>query len=343
MQKILYLIFALCAALPAAANDLLPIKIGAATATDHAPIFAAVEKGIFAKHGLDAKVVMYPTGVEMMNGQLSGAQDVSVLGTTPFLSGISKGFPLVLIAHLHGDALRDNYSDNVSLVASEASGLKKDDVKGLKGRRIALPRGSGAETFLLGHLDEAGLTLKDVTIVNSKPAELSTALANGDADAVVIWEPFASVAVAKVPGAYRAIVGGCPTCFQPGTVLTTRAVVEGKRDIVERFTAAFAESQQWVRQNFDAAAGINMHWIQGVDLAVMKDAIRRSHYDGRMSTLTPSMYIKNEIPTLAAAGRAKADVKVRNFIDPSFINAVQAKHPAFFSDLKPIPPALALK
>ena len=63
----------------------LPLKVGAANATDHAAAFIAVERGIFARHGLDARLVMYQTGVEMINGLLNGAQDVNIMGSIPFL------------------------------------------------------------------------------------------------------------------------------------------------------------------------------------------------------------------------------------------------------------------
>ncbi|MBM3595967.1 MAG: aliphatic sulfonate ABC transporter substrate-binding protein, partial [Alphaproteobacteria bacterium] len=76
---------ALGLAASAAAQQALPIRIGAANATDHAAAFIGVERGIFAKHGLDAKLVMYQTGVEMINGLLSGAQDVNIMGSIPFL------------------------------------------------------------------------------------------------------------------------------------------------------------------------------------------------------------------------------------------------------------------
>src|SRR5204863_8766590 len=131
----------------AQAQQPLPIRIGAATATDHAAIFIGVEKGIFAKHGLDAKVVMYQTGVEMINGMLGGAQDVNVMGSIAFLAGASNGLPLVLIGHLHGDALSMAYSINNSIVATPASGIKEGDVKSLKGKKIGLPRGTGAESY----------------------------------------------------------------------------------------------------------------------------------------------------------------------------------------------------
>ena len=101
----------------------ISFKIGAAGATDHAPAFVGFERGIFAKHGLDVKVVMYETGVDMLNGLLSGAQDVNIMGSVPFLAGVSRGQPLVLIGHLHNDALSASYSSNVSIVATSTEKL----------------------------------------------------------------------------------------------------------------------------------------------------------------------------------------------------------------------------
>jgi sulfonate transport system substrate-binding protein len=95
------LIAALLLAVPltaAAQPAPLPIKIGAANATDHAAAFIGVEKGIFAKHGLDAKIEMYQTGPEMIQGLLNGAQDVNIMGSIPFLAGVSREQPLVGLA-----------------------------------------------------------------------------------------------------------------------------------------------------------------------------------------------------------------------------------------------------
>jgi sulfonate transport system substrate-binding protein len=236
----------------AAAQQPLEIRIGAAQASDHAPIFAAVERGIFARHGLTARVVMYPTGVEMINGLLAGAQEVNVMGSIPFLAGVANGQPLVLIGHLHGDPLRDNYADNNSIVARPGSGIT--DVRGLRGKRIGLPRGTGAEGYLLGILSQNGMSPNDVTLVNIGPPNLVTGLRQSDVDAIAMFEPVASVAELRVPGAVRILAGGCTSCYDPGTVLTSRPVIAQKAEQLRRFWLAFAEAEQWVRQNLDAAA-----------------------------------------------------------------------------------------
>jgi sulfonate transport system substrate-binding protein len=329
--------FALGAATNAAAQQPLPIKIGAATATDHAAIFIGVEKGIFAKHGLDAKVVMYQTGVEMINGLLSGAQDVNVMGSIAFLAGASNGQPLVLIGHLHGDALSMAYSINNSIVATPASGIKEGDVKSLKGKKIGLPRGTGAESYLLGVLALNGMKDSDVTIVNLPPSNQTTALRQGDVDALSAWEPWGTISSLRVPGAYRVVTGGCESCYDPGAMLTTRANAAGKAEELRRFTLAFAEAHQWLRQNFDAAAEINMRWIQGVDLDVMKIAIRRSQYDMRLSKNTIDGYDQKTIPALVNDKRMAKTIPATSIVDPQFYLNVEKVAPQFFSDLKPIP------
>ncbi len=340
----IFAVLGLAIASGAATAQPLPVTIGAATSVDHAAIFVGVEKGFFSKNGLDARVKVYETGVEMINGLLSGAQQINVMGGIPFFAGVSVGQPLMLIAHLHGDATRNNYDDNVSIVASARSGLKEGDIKGLRGKTIALPRGAGSEYYLLGMLAQNGMKPSDVTLVNTAPANLATALRGNDVDAVAIWEPWASIATMRVPGAQRIIAGApCESCYDPGTVLTTKSVIASQSEMLRRFAVAFAQSEQWVRQNPDEAAAIDMHWIPGVDLEVMKVAIRHSNYDPRISANTVASYNAKTIPLLLGDHKMAKKIDAATVVDPQFILAAERTAPQFFSDLKPIPEAMRLQ
>ncbi len=313
----------------------LEIKIGAAYATDHAAAFIGIERGIFAKHGLDAKLVMYQTGVEMINGLLSNAQDVNIMGSIPFLAGVSRGQPLVLIGHLHGDALSTSYSQNNAIISTPQGGVS--DLMSLKGKKVGLARGTGAEGYLLGILAQAGLKETELNLINIRPADTATALRQGDVQAVAAWEPWATVTNLRTPGAVEVIRGKCESCYDPGTILTTRATIDQKSEQLRRFMVAFAESHQWLRQNYDASAEINMRWITGIDIDVMKVAIRNSLYDLRISRNTYDGYDKKTIPALVGDKRMAKSVDAASIIDPQFYKHVEATAPQFFSDLKPIP------
>ncbi len=321
----------------ASAQQTLEIKIGAAYATDHAAAFIGVERGIFAKHGLDAKLVMYQTGVEMINGLLSNAQDVNIMGSVPFLAGVSRGQPLVLIGHLHGDALSDNYSQNNAIITTPQGGVRIDDLQTLRGKKVGLARGTGAEGYLLGILAQAGLKDTDLTLVNIPPANTATALRQGDVQAVAAWEPWATVTKLRTPGAIEVIRGNCTGCYDPGSILTTRSIISQKSEQLRRFMVAFAEAHQWLRQNYDAAAEIDMRWIPGLDLDVVKVAIRNSLYDLRVTRNTIDGYNKKAIPALVADKRMAKSLDSATVIDASFYKHVEAVAPQFFNDLKPIP------
>lgn len=315
----------------------MKIVIGAAQADNHAPIFAGVEKGFFAAAGLDAKVILYPTGVEMVNGQLNGAQQVSVLGTAPFLAGVSNGFPLVMIATLHGNALSDSYSDNQAIVASVHSGIAPADLKALAGKRLALPFGTDAQTYLANLLAQGGVPRADVRLSNGSPATLATALGSGDVDAVSVWEPWSSAIIRNVKGSVRVIAGGCVACFMPGTVLTSRRVVVHDKVLLQRFVTAFARSEQWVRQHLDQAAEIDTHWVQGVSLPVLESSLQHSRFDPRISKLTAIGFTKKSIPEMLAAHELHGRFDPAKAIDAEFILAAERDAPQYFSDLPPVP------
>ena len=336
MLKKLIAAFALLGASAATAQP-LEIKIGAAYATDHAAAFIGVERGIFAKHGLDAKIVMYQTGVEMINGLLANAQDVNIMGSIPFLAGVSRGQPIVLIGHLHGDALSTNYSQNNALITTPQGGVRKDDLQSLRGKKIGLARGTGAEGYLLGILAQAGLKDTDMTLVNLRPADTATALRQGDVHAVAAWEPWATVTTLRTPGAIEIIRGNCNSCYDPGSILTTRATIAQKSEQLRRFMVAFSEAHQWLRQNYDAAAEINMRWITGIEMDIMKVAIRNSLYDLRVTKNTLEGYDKKTIPALVADKRMARSLPAASVVDAQFYKHVEAVAPQFFSDLKPVP------
>jgi sulfonate transport system substrate-binding protein len=326
----------------APAQDKIPLRVAAATGTEHIAVFIGVEKGFFAAHGLDVKVDIYPTGVEIVNSLVGGQDDVAVLGTPPFLSGASKGMPLMMIGHLHGDALAASYSGGNSIVASEKSGLAEGDIAGLKGKKVGLPRGTGAETHLRGVLQPLGISLDDLTLINLAPGDIPTALRNGDVDAISAWEPWASTTLLKVPGARRIVWGGCGSCYDPGSILTTPGQIAKDPEALRRFVLAFAQSQQWMRQNMDDAAEIGTRWIPGVELDVLKAAVRNSGYDMRLSQNSVTGYGTVSIPALVADGRIES-FDIRKFIDPQFYNFAAETAPEYFSDLPALPAELALQ
>ena len=223
------------------------------------------------------------------------------------------------------------------IISTPQGGVTPGDLMSLRGKKVGLARGTGAEGYLLGMLAQAGLKEGELTLVNLRPADSATALRQGDVQAVAAWEPWATVTHLRTPGAVEVVRGKCDSCYDPGSILTTRATIASKAEQLRRFSVAFAEAHQWLRQNYDAAAEINMRWITGIDIDVMKVAIRNSLYDMRVTRNTLEGYDKKTIPALVADKRMAKSLDAASIVDPQFYKHVEATAPQFFSDLKPIP------
>ena len=78
----------------------------------------------------------------------------------------------------------------------------------LRGKKIAVAEGSSSNYHLVAVLKKAGLTSKDVTIVNLQPAQALAAFASGQVDAWDVWTPIRGAGRGQ-HGA-RILVNGAP-------------------------------------------------------------------------------------------------------------------------------------
>jgi len=325
------------AALPAAAQDKVQITVGAGAAVYHSPVFVAAEKGIFEKHGLDAKVLVYQSGVEQINGQVNGAQLVTLLGAAPFVSAVSNGMPLKIIAGFHGNPLSDSYADIFGVAASKESGVKA--VADLKGKKVGLHIGSGSEIYMNGLLADAGVDRSDVEYVQVAANNTLAAITTGDVDAIAVWEPWIANAVANA-GATLVQHGGCSSCYETGITITTDKNIAEHSDELMRYLEAFAEAQQWVRENKDEAADITARWLPGTERDVIRAVLENAPLDMRLSKNIYPGLDDRTIATLLAQDKIKNKVEAKDIVDPEFQVELQKDVPQFFSDLPEIPAAL---
>jgi ABC-type nitrate/sulfonate/bicarbonate transport system substrate-binding protein len=313
------------------------IKVAVTSAAENAPFFSAVERGMFSKLGLDVKVDVMPSGVEIANALASGTVDAGLFGTYPFLTAVARGVPVVLIGHTWNNALKNPQSEVLSVIARKDAGVPEGDLSKLKGKKIGVTRGAGGEPYIAGLLKQVGLTMDDVTLVNTAPSSMATALANKDADVIASWEPWPSAALTKVPGAYKVIYGGCKSCYDAGTLVTTKAAIADKSKALELFVLGYAQGQAWARANRDEAAKISTRWIPGMDAETLTLALKSLPLDVRMSKNTLEGFRQYSIPLLVSQKRIPQAFDPAPSIDNRFVAAAMKADPSAFADLKEIP------
>ena len=319
------------------AQDKAQIVVGAGAAVYHSPVFVAAEKGIFEKHGLDAKVLVYQSGVEQINGQVNGAQLVTLLGAAPFVSAVSNGMPLKIIAGFHGNPLSDSYADIFGVAASKQSGVTT--LEGLKGKKVGLHIGSGSEIYMNGLLADAGVDRADVEYVQVPANNTLAAITTGDVDAIAVWEPWIANAVANA-GATLVKHGGCTSCYETGITITTDKIIAEQPEELKKYLAAFAEAQQWVRNNKEEAADITARWLPGTERDVILAVLQDAPLDSRLSKNIYSGLDDKTIATLLEQGKIKSKIEAKDIVAPQFQVELQNEHPELYSDLPEIPEAV---
>jgi len=313
------------------------INVGFNSAVDQIGVPVAVELGFFEDRGLEAKLApAFATGVEALNALQAGNVDFVHVGA-PLQGAMLSGMDVVYIGGYTGTAIRVRSDDGFELVASKDSGIDPKDLKTFKGKKIASTLGSTNHLYIRNMLTAAGLKLDEYTLVNTPPPEMPVAMRTGGVDAMVCWDPWPVLTRRDNPGAYTVKRGGGYVA-NVGYMVARRDYVEQNPDIIERFLAARAEADQWVRKNPDEAAEIATRWIPGTSLDVAKEAMQhvRKLMDGRVSGCTV-LGMQEGMQFTAEMRKTDKPVDVTKHVRAGASYKVMEKYPQFFSDLPKIP------
>ena len=101
----------------------------------------------------------------------------------------------------------------------------------LKGKKVALNKGSNVHYLLVKALEKAGVRYADVTTVFLKPSDARAAFEKGDVDAWVIWDSFH--ASAEVATGARQLADGDDVVSNHQFYLAARPFQDAHADVVD--------------------------------------------------------------------------------------------------------------
>ena len=336
-------IAALALGLSAVAFAQAPIKVraGMVAAIDQMALPIAVERGFFEKEGLDVQIARpFATGVDALNALQAGEVDLVQVGV-PMIGAVLRGMDLVAVGNYTGNAAKFGSDGTLAMIARADSGITKD-LKSLKGKKIAASFGTINHLYTLALLEKAGLTPQDVNLVNTPPPDMAVALLSKGVDAIVCWDPVPITALKDVPGAYEVIRGG-DIIASLGYNVGMRPWVEKNGATVEKFLAGLSAADQWMRANPKQAAQVATRWIPGLKPEVAEAAMQFNiqQSDRRLSGNSyRALYSAQE--RLHRGGFIKSTFDVNKHLEPKYIVNLMKSRPQLFSDMPPIPPAVAI-
>jgi sulfonate transport system substrate-binding protein len=155
-----------------------------------------------------------------------------------------------LVARINGNPIKSIYvfsrPEWTALVTSKDSKIAM--VADLKGKRVAVTRGTDPHIFLVRALLEAGLSEKDITPVLLQHADGKTALIRGDVDAWAGLDPM--MAQAEIEDGARLFYRK-PDANTWGILNVREQFLKDYPDIVRRVLAVYEEARKYSLANYD--------------------------------------------------------------------------------------------
>jgi sulfonate transport system substrate-binding protein len=220
-----------------------------------------------APQGIEIRWVEFPAGPQLLEGLNVGSIDFGTVGEAPPIFAQAAGANLVYVAN------------QPPAPAGEAIVVPKDStirsVAELKGRKVALNKGSNVHYLLVKALEKAGVKYGDVQVVFLPPADARAAFERGAVDAWVIWDPFLAAAEKQI-GA-RVLADGKGLVSNHQFYLAARPYADKNPLVVQAIIEELARLDKWAEGNAKEVAAVLAPQI-GLDAGITELAAQRFAY-----------------------------------------------------------------
>lgn len=231
-----------------------------------------------APQGITVKWTEFPAGPQLLEGLNVGAVDFGTVGEAPPIFAQAAGAQLAYIGNEPPAPTAE------AIVVPKGSTLKS--VADLRGKRVALNKGSNVHYLLVKQLEAAGVAYSEIQPVYLPPADARAAFERGAVDAWVIWDPFLAAAEKQL-GARVLIDGrsadGKNVVSNHQFYLASRPYAQAKPDVVSTILDELAQLGQWAEKHPKDASAVLVKET-GLDATVLDLAVSRFSYGAKPVT-----------------------------------------------------------
>jgi sulfonate transport system substrate-binding protein len=209
----------------------------------------------------------FPSGPPLLEALNVGAIDFGNTGEAPPIFAQAAGAPLQYVAY------EPPAPKGEAILVPKDSPLKS--VADLRGKKVALNKGSNVHYLLVKALEKAGVKYSDVEVAYLAPADARAAFERGAVDAWVIWDPFQAAAEAAT-GA-RTLADGTDIVANYQFYFSSRKFLQSDSKIVDLVLAELAAVDDWAKGDIHAVAEQIAPTI-GLSVPVVEAALKRQSY-----------------------------------------------------------------
>jgi NitT/TauT family transport system substrate-binding protein len=195
---------------------------------------------------------------------------------------------------------------------------------GLKGKRIGVSMGTTTQFFLDAFLNRQRLAPGDVTVVNLAPRELAEALAVGEIDAAVMYQPFLDTSATAL--ADQAVVFSGDAVYDVlFAIAATRDYVAARQKTLEKILRATIRGARFCKDTPGAAIEA-LAAIMKTDPAIVKRIW--PSYQFEVSLRQGLLLTLEDEARWAIKNKLTAATKVPNYLDALALEPLQAVAPS---------------
>ncbi|MCP1841722.1 sulfonate transport system substrate-binding protein [Bradyrhizobium sp. USDA 4524] len=209
----------------------------------------------------------FPSGPPLLEALNVGAIDFGNTGEAPPIFAQAAGAPIQYVAY------EPPAPKGEAILVPKDSAIKS--VTDLKGKKVALNKGSNVHYLLVKALEKAGVKYSEIEPVFLAPADARAAFERGAVDAWVIWDPFQAAAEAAT-GA-RTVADGTGIVANYQFYFASKKFLQADPKIVELVLAQLSEVDDWAKGDIHAVAEQLAPSI-GLSVPVVEVALKRQAY-----------------------------------------------------------------
>jgi len=268
LRRAVALLLAGLAAAPAFAQDAATLRIGFQKYGTLTILKAlgTLDKALAAQ-GIAVTWTEFPAGPQLLEGLNVGSIDFGTVGEAPPIFAQAAGAPLVYVGN------EPPAPDSEAILVPKDSPVRS--VADLKGRKVALNKGSNVHYLLVKLLEQAGVAYRDVNVAYLTPADARAAFERGAVDAWVIWDPFQAAAELQLGARVLADGKGVVNNYQ--FFLASRAYADRHPQVIRTVLEEIRKGDLWARENPTQAVDL-LQPVLGLERPIVELAARRLAY-----------------------------------------------------------------
>lgn len=293
--------------------DNRPFAGGSSLAVAHAEGY--VERALKADPGINVEWYFFKGAGPAVNEAIANGQlDFALQGDLPSVIGRASGLRTRILAATGGHA-------PTYLAVAEGSSAKS--VKDLRGRKVAIFRGTNNHLAVAKVLAANGLAERDLQVLNMDAATTNAALASRDIEAAFGNFPLISLAEQKKATIVYSTKSDDRAFERQSAFLVTEAFEQAHPEVVAKVVKALVEASRWASDEANRESLLAIWAKSGTPASVFRYDVADQELRYRNSPLVDPFLVEQYRVQARQAkefGLIRRDVDVSGWFEPRYVD-----------------------